>query len=108
MAELNNRTALITGAGSGIGWESANLLAAEGARIIAVDRNPDKLATLIENLAPNTSSHCSIVADLRPSSAAQQLIADALKLAPYIDIVINSAGVCHFNKMKDITAEEWD
>ena len=106
MLDLQGKVALITGAGSGIGAAAAERLARDGARVVAVDRYEAKLARLAESLTGH--GHLTLSRDLRPSSAAESLVDDACKLAGSVDIVVNSAGVCHFKAMKDIDACEWD
>ena len=41
-------------------------------------------------------------------TSAKDVVTRALESAGSIDILVNAAGVCHFNRMKDVTAEEWD
>lgn len=103
---LEGKVALVTGAGSGIGWATAEMLAGHGARIAAVDRNPDKLNNLVASLPGK--GHTMHAVDLRPAEAAKGVVPEVVSAAGGIDIVVNSAGVCHFNRMKDISAEEWD
>jgi len=47
------------------------------------------------------------VRDLRPADAAAAVIAEAAQTGP-LDVLVNSAGVCHFNQLGNISAEEWD
>ncbi len=103
---LTDQVALVTGAGSGIGRATAELLARRGARVAAVDRNPGKLEELVSSLPG--SGHTTHAVDIRPVETAKTIVADVVRAAGGIDIVVNSAGVCHFNRMKDISAEEWD
>jgi NAD(P)-dependent dehydrogenase (short-subunit alcohol dehydrogenase family) len=103
---LNGKVALITGAGSGIGSAAAVQLAADGATIVAVDRNGERLSALVASLSG--TGHRSMARDLRPASVAKALVAEVVREAGSIDIVVNSAGVCHFRAMKDIDAPEWD
>jgi NAD(P)-dependent dehydrogenase (short-subunit alcohol dehydrogenase family) len=106
MESLQGKVALITGAGSGIGAAAAVRLAKDGARVVAVDRNEARLKDVVASLVG--SGHEGLVRDLRPPGIAESLVADACKKTGPIDIVVNSAGVCHFNSMKDIDAGEWD
>jgi NAD(P)-dependent dehydrogenase (short-subunit alcohol dehydrogenase family) len=107
--EFENKTILITGAGSGFGLQCANQFAALGARIVAVDRQEQRSRDTIAALAsPTGASHFAIVRDLRPADAAKAVVTDAIDKAGAIDVLVSSAGVCHFNAINSISAEEWD
>ncbi len=107
--EFDRKTILITGAGSGFGRSSAEFFAAQGARIIVVDRQEDRAADVVAGLAGGRErGHAAIIRDIRPASAAAEIVAAALRLAQRIDVLVNSAGVCHFNRISNIASEEWD
>jgi NAD(P)-dependent dehydrogenase (short-subunit alcohol dehydrogenase family) len=107
--DFTGKTALITGAASGFGLATAQQLAGAGACIIGVDCNRDKLAPALAALpAKAAAPHHAIVADLRPAAAAERVAIEAFQVAGHVDILVNSAGVCHFNRMSAITPEEWD
>jgi len=106
---FNQKTVLITGAGSGIGRSSAELLAEYGARILVVDREKDRAAEVVAGLSGGSErGHAAIVRDIRPASAAAEIVSSALQLAPRIDVLVSAAGVCHFNRISSIAPEEWD
>ena len=103
---FTEKTAIITGAGSGFGRATARMLAQCGARIVGVDRNVKALAETMATLAG--TGHISIVKDLRPARVANEVIAEAMAHLPRLDILVNSAGVCHFTPANKITPEQWD
>lgn len=106
--EFSQRVIVITGAASGIGREAALLFAENGARIIAVDRNEENARQLVRALPPVDEPHQMIVKDLRPPEAGKEVIAEAVRMAGRIDVLVNSAGVCHFTRINEITPQEWD
>ncbi len=94
--DLTGRTALVTGAASGIGAAIARGLVAAGAAVHAVDRDPDGLGALPSS--PRLTTHLADLADLASLSA---LPAD-------VDILVNNAGVQHVSPIEDFPVETFD
>jgi len=106
--DFSGKVAFVTGAASGIGEATAKRFAEEGARVVAIDRNEEKVKALVSSLPANASGHIALVKDLRSGKAAQEVVLEGLKKTERIDILVNSAGVCHFNRINEISVEEWD
>lgn len=106
--DFSGKVAFITGAASGIGEATAKQLAEGGARVVAIDRNEDRLNALVSLLPTTGVEHIALAKDLRSGIAAQQVVPEGLKRTGRIDILVNSAGVCHFNRINEISVEEWD
>ncbi|MEH6822788.1 MAG: SDR family oxidoreductase [Motiliproteus sp.] len=84
---------LITGASGGIGSETARRLSQQGARILAVGRNPDALDQLLDSLSPHPSTpHRRFCADLCAANQPQQLLADLEQQGISPNVLINLAG----------------
>jgi 2-keto-3-deoxy-L-fuconate dehydrogenase len=96
MGRLSGKTAVITGAGQGIGRASAILFAREGARVIATDLNADALATL-----PDCESRRIDVTD----RAAIEVLAQEFS---NVDILFNCAGFVHSGSILESTEADWD
>ena len=89
---VQDRVAIVTGAASGMGRATAELLAAEGAAVVAVDRDDAGLASLA--LAATTGSQIETFAvDLADSAAPAEVVAAAHAAFGPVDIVVNAAGV---------------
>ncbi len=101
---LVQRTAIVTGAASGIGQASAQLFASEGAHVLAVDRPGSELAAAHEGEA----RIATLEQDVTAADAPTRIIAAAMKDTGRLDIVFNNAGVS-FNALADQqTDEQWE
>jgi len=92
-AAANYRTALITGASSGIGEAFARALAEKGSDLVLVARSEDKLQSLAKELSRLHSTRVEVVAiDLSRDGAAQKVKAAVDALGLHVDLLINNAG----------------
>ena len=109
MHKFAGKTAVITGAASGFGLATARRLAAEGAAVIGVDRNADRLAREIASLPSSGGArHAALVCDLADPGAPRLLVETAFSNGRHVDLLVNSAGICHFRPVSEITVQEWD
>ena len=97
---LEDKTALLTAAGQGIGRATAMAMAAEGARVIATDINSETLSTLAAEAPGKLETR---VLDVRDDRQIHDLVSDT-----EIDILFNCAGFVHHGSVLDATDEEWD
>lgn len=88
---LEGRIALITGGGSGLGRETALVMAGEGARIVVADINAAALEETLEMLGGG--AHRMVVGDLSNEDGVASAVDGALDQAGGIDILVNSAGI---------------
>jgi NADP-dependent 3-hydroxy acid dehydrogenase YdfG len=93
--KLHGRVAVITGASSGVGYETARLLAREGAQVVAAARRRDKLEWLVGEIAGEGGRALAIPTDVTDSTQIYRLVESAHNLLGRIDILINSAGIIH-------------
>ena len=107
---LAGKTALITGAGSGIGRESALLFAREGANIVVVDTNRETALETVSTVESDGGRAISVRADVSQASDAEQMISAAEGAYGRLDILFNNAGVSHIADDDAISTEEdvWD
>lgn len=101
-----SKTALITGASSGIGLELAKLFAQSGHNLILVARSEDKLEHLRKQLVQEHSVHVeSIVVDLAAANAAEILVKEVNRRKLVVDILVNNAGFGELGTFSDISTQ---
>jgi NADP-dependent 3-hydroxy acid dehydrogenase YdfG len=91
---MNKKTAFITGATSGIGLETARVLAEHGTRLILCGRRQERLAALATELAPLTAIH-TLAFDVRDQAEVASQIASLPPEWQAIDFLVNNAGNAH-------------
>lgn len=102
---LSGKTAVVTGASSGIGAATARRLAAAGATVVLAARRLDRL----EQLAAEIGAQAMPLAiDLAHADAAQALLDGALARHGRIDILVNNAGLGANHDALDVTEADWD
>jgi uncharacterized protein len=100
------KTALITGASSGIGAAFARALAEQGAHLILVARSEDKLRALATTLTTQHAIRADVlVADLSRPEAGLELFAATQQLSLTVDILINNAGFASYGSFDTLDAE---
>ena len=90
---IEGKVAVVTGAASGMGRATAHLLADEGAAVAALDRSPDALLAVADDIAGNGGRVTAIDVDLSDADATDAAVAAARDALGPIDILINNAGV---------------
>ena len=85
--------AVVTGAASGMGRATAHLLADEGAAVAVLDRSPDALLAVADDIAGNGGRVTAVDVDLSDATATDGAIAAARDALGPIDILVNNAGV---------------
>jgi len=97
---LRDRTCLVTGSTTGIGLETARLLAAEGARVIVTGRDRER----VERAKEETGATAGIAADLGTPEAAERLVAQVGQ----VDCLVNNVGEAYQAAFDELTDEQWD
>ena len=105
---LAQKTALVTGAASGIGKAIALAFAREGAAVAILDINRDKGPAVVAELQRQGARACFVPCDVGDSRQVSAAFAEALQFLGRLDILVNNTGVIRFSKIVDMPEEDWD
>ena len=106
---LTDRTAVVTGAGSGIGREIALRFAAEGARVAVLDRSQEAgTAVVAELVAAGAREPLFAEVDVRSAAAVEEAMEHVSVTVGRMDILVNCAGVREIGDVYTMPAEEWE
>ncbi|MGB9738587.1 SDR family NAD(P)-dependent oxidoreductase [Chloroflexus sp.] len=105
MFDLSNRTAIVTGAGRGIGRAIAAALIAHGARVALFDRDPTLLTDATEALGAAT---LNTVVDVADATNVQAVIETVIEQWGHIDILVNNAAILSTKPFLELTLSEWE
>lgn len=97
-ARFNEKTVVITGAGSGIGFAAATSFCAEGARVIALDLNKGKINGAINWIECDVGSTFSV----------HQAFSTISSITDKLDVIVNVAGIGAIGNVETATDEEWN
>ena len=110
MNSLSNKVAIITGASSGIGYESAKLFAQEGASVVLASRGKEALQSVADEIKNLGGSAVALAGDVTQESYAKALVELAMDSYGSLDIAFNNAGTVGSpgNAFQDTTLEDWN
>jgi short-subunit dehydrogenase len=102
---LQGKTAVVTGASSGLGEALARALAAGGCTVVMAARRFDRLQAIAADITAGGGRAVPLACDVTIRSEAEELIARAIALNGSLDILINNAGRGHFGLVEETTDE---
>jgi NADP-dependent 3-hydroxy acid dehydrogenase YdfG len=105
--ELAGRTAIITGASSGIGSATAVLLAREGARVVVAARRGDRIEALARELRETGAEALAVPTDVSRQEQVEALVRRTRQAFGGVDILVNNAGIMPTSRMVEARVEDW-
>jgi 2-keto-3-deoxy-L-fuconate dehydrogenase len=106
--KLEQRVAVITGAGSGIGRAMALLFAREGARVLATDIDGGAARETVDEINSNGGTSISATVDVVEPGQVRGMIEQALAHFGTVDILCNNAGIGSTTDVVECEPDEWD
>lgn len=107
MKELKGKTAIVTGAGSGIGRAIAEYLARNGATVVVTDINIDSANETFNRIIENGGNGLVLQVDVCDVDAVEKMISVTFEKYGRIDFLFNNAGTAINGEFKDMTLEHW-
>lgn len=107
-ADFAGKVALVTGAASGVGRATAELLAERGAAVVCLDRRGPEAESLAAEIAAAGGEALGIECDLRDPDAIEFALAAALRWRPRLDVLAHVAGVGLRRRAEDVADADWE
>ncbi|QDV66576.1 3-oxoacyl-[acyl-carrier-protein] reductase FabG [Rosistilla carotiformis] len=107
-ADLNGQVAIVTGASQGLGKSIALALGANGATVVCLARNAEKLAATVAEIEAEGGKAEALACDVTDRKAAADAITGTHEKHGRLDILVNNAGVTRDKLMRGMTDEQWD
>jgi 3-oxoacyl-[acyl-carrier protein] reductase len=101
---LRERVCVVTGSTAGIGYETARLLAAEGARVVVTGRDPDR----VERARTEVGAVLGVIADLAEPGAPEALIARVTAEVGPVDVLVNNVGIAYQLSFEEVSDQQWE
>jgi len=108
MAEERDRVVLVTGASSGIGQACARRFAADGAKVVLVARNAERLDESVQEIKAKGGIAQAIVADVTREREIERVVQETVAAFGGIDVVVNAAGIIATGTVETTRLDDWD
>ncbi len=105
---FDNKVAIVTGAGQGIGRGIALRLASEGADIVVAEMNPDTAEQTAREVRTLSRQAIAIPANVAKAEDRQRMVDETMARFGKIDILVNNAGVVQVKPPMEMTEADWD
>jgi len=105
---LKDKTAIVTGAASGIGKAIAQAFAAEGADVAILDINQPKAAEVVADLKKKGRRACFVHCDVGYADQVARAFDEAIRFLGKLDVLVNNAAIIRQSPVVDMAEADWD
>ena len=107
MGRVENKVAIVSGGGSGIGKACAAMLAREGAKVVVADINVEAAQQVVGEIQQEGGDALCVELDVRSEAAWQTCIDQLMTHYSKLNILVNNAGVVITGDVENVTLEQW-
>ncbi len=108
MGKLDGKVAIITGATSGMGRESAKLFAAEGAKVVVTGRNEERAKAVVDDIKAAGNEAIYVIADMANLDDVEKIFDATMDEYGTVDVLFNNAGMLSMSPLMELSIEEWN
>lgn len=105
---IENKVILITGASTGLGAETARLLASRGAKVAVAARRKEKLDKVVADIEASGGTASAYTLDVTDKAQVEATVAAVVADFGKLDVLINNAGLMPIRPMAEVNTDEWD
>ena len=105
---LSNKTAIVTGAGSGIGKAIAAHLAKHGAQVVVADLNQAAAQESADEISSQNGISLAVDCDVANEQSVKEMVQKTVENFGSVEILINNAGLQFISKIEDFPLEKWN
>ncbi len=105
---LQNKVAIVTGGGGGLGSDTARGLARAGAAVVIAEINPETGPAVASEIQAAGGQALAVTCDVSDKVQIEAMVAEAIKTFGGVDILVNNAGIYPSRPWTEVTEEEWD
>ena len=107
MASLKDKVVIVTGAGSGIGYETALAFARQGAKLVLADRREERLPELAQRLDALGGEALTVVTDVSKREQVERMVQATVDRFGHVDVLVNNAGFALGATIEQTTAQDF-
>ncbi|MEV5357697.1 SDR family NAD(P)-dependent oxidoreductase [Streptomyces sp. NPDC052693] len=108
-ADLNGRSVIVTGAGSGIGRAAALAFSGLGDRVVVADLNADGADAVVKEIEQAGGTALAVTGDLSEQAVVDRVTATAVEQFGGVDVLVNNAGIMDsMSAVADVSDHEWE
>jgi NADP-dependent 3-hydroxy acid dehydrogenase YdfG len=105
---IQNKVILITGGSTGLGAETARLLAARGAKVAVAARRKDRLDDVVAQIVAAGGTAKAYALDVAAKDQVEAVVGSVVSDFGRLDVLINNAGLMPIRPMSEVNTDEWD